>query len=119
MPIKKFTSDKEICLQSIIEGNETWEIKIANKSVQTEYAAYASESKYRELKEEYLRLFKNIFPNLKQTGQIPPFPEEYVYDFIDDLRQENFKSIGGYVVFFLNLRGEHYLRHTQHIKKIG
>ena len=118
MPIKKYISDKEICLQSIIEGNETWEIKIADKSVQTEYAAYASEPKYRELKKAYLELFKTLFPNLKQAEQMPPFPEEYAYDFIDDLGQENFKNLGGYVVFFLNLRGENHLRHSQPIKKI-
>ena len=109
MSITKFISDDARCIRTLFGENESWEIKIANHVLNTEYAGYTSINNYKKRKKEFI----------KYLGEVKrDFTENDVSDFIDDMRSEGFKEKGGYVVFFLKLHEAYSLRHTGVVKEI-
>ena len=108
MPIKKFLSDDAICTRKT-NGEEIWEVRIGDKSIKIKDAAYLSFKKYQELKDDYI--------GYSQKTE-KPVSKEDVEDFISEARAENFKDLGGYVVFFLKLKGEYQIRHTKFVREI-
>lgn len=108
MPIEEYISDDATCTRKT-NGEEIWEIRIEDKSIKIKDAAYLSFKKYQELKEDY-------FDYSKKT--VSPLSKEDVEDLINEGRAENFKDLGGYVVFFLFLRGEYVIRHTKFVREI-
>lgn len=108
MPIEKYISDDATCTHKI-NGEEIWEVKIGERSIKIKDAAYLSTENYQELKEDYFDYSKKIASSLSK---------EDVEDFISEAREKNFKDLGGYVVFFLYLRGEYVIRHTKFVREI-
>jgi len=115
MHIENYISDDAICTRRTNE-DETWEIIMRGRRLQTKKAAYVSINDYSGIKAGLISLLRKL--KYPVTEKIPPLEESYAWDFIEEAREKEFRSVGGYVVFFIKEKGKYFLKHTREVKQI-